>query len=159
MLLGLLTAGHAQGTEAVAPMLSAGQASSLTASPAAQVVAPGTTVRCEVDYGGERQHLLVPPVDSPYNVLGTEVGSYFLFRVVNQGQPADLASVKVYTYANHDRGAALIHQATYASAAHLAATASTSAAPHPARWGFTGLQTVYEPVRDGELHYWCEVQP
>jgi hypothetical protein len=24
------------------------------------------------------------------------------------------------------------------------------------RYGFTGMQRVYEPVRDGELEYWCE---
>jgi hypothetical protein len=23
-------------------------------------------------------------------------------------------------------------------------------------YGFTGLQHVYEPMRDGELAYWCE---
>ena len=75
------------------------------------------------------------------------VGSYFRFRVVFRNQPADLAAIKVYTYADRDDGAVLIHQSTY---------------PYPPRpsknspYGFSGLHHVYEPVRDGELQYWCE---
>lgn len=110
---------------------------------------PGPTVVCHVDYGGETRHLTAPPVDSPYGVKAVEVGSYFLFRVVNQTQPADLASVKVYTYAHHEAGAAPIHQAQYSAA---------QVAQRPVRGGhgFTGQHWVYEPVRDGELRYWCE---
>ena len=113
--------------------------------------APGlaSTVVCHVDYGGETQRIVVAPVASPYGVKAVEVGSYFLFRVVNQTQPADLASVKVYTYANHEAGAAPIHQAQY-SAAQVAQR------PPRGGHGFTGLHWVYEPVRDGELRYWCE---
>jgi len=110
---------------------------------------PGPSVVCHVDYGGETQHIVAPPVDSPYGVKAVEVGSYFLFRVVNQTQPTDLASVKVYTYANHEAGAAPIHQAQY-SAAQVAQR------PPRGGHGFTGLHWVYEPVRDGELRYWCE---
>jgi hypothetical protein len=29
---------------------------------------------------------------------------------------------------------------------------------HGKRFGFTGEQFVFEPVRDGELHYWCEME-
>lgn len=112
---------------------------------------PGPTVVCHVDYGGETQHITAPPVDSPYGVKSVEVGSYFLFRVVNQTQPVDLASVKVYTYAHHEAGPAPIHQAQY-SAAQVAQR------PVPGGHGFTGQHWVYEPVRDGELRYWCERQ-
>jgi len=110
---------------------------------------PGTPVVCHVDYGGETQHIVAPPVDSPYAVKAVEVGSYFLFRVVNQTQPADLASVKVYTYANHDAGAAPIHQAQYSAR-------QSAQRPVKGGHGFTGQHWVYEPVRDGELRYWCE---
>ena len=79
------------------------------------------------------------------------VGSYFQFRVVLQTQPAELAAVKIYTYADRDEGPLLLHQATF-----------PYPPPQPKRgavYGFTGLQYVYEPVRDGELQYWCEMLP
>lgn len=108
------------------------------------------TVVCHVNYGGEDRAVIASPVDSPYGVKGVEVGSYFIFRVVNQTRPTDLASVKVYTYTNHDDAPALIHQANY-SPAQVAQRPAKGAAH-----GFTGLHHVYEPVRDGELQYWCE---
>lgn len=105
-------------------------------------------VACRYTYGGETRTLIAAPVASPYAVPSVAVGSYFRFRVVFQTQPADLASIKVYTYADRDEGPVPIHQASY---------------PYPparpaAAYGFTGLQFVYEPVRDGELQYWCELQ-
>ena len=82
---------------------------------------------------------------SPYTVGTTPLGSYFQMRIVFQSEPADQAAVKIYAYADRDTGMTPIHQATY---------------PYPptppGRYGFTGLHFVYEPVRDGELQYWCE---
>lgn len=106
-------------------------------------------VVCHYTYGGETKLLLAPPVASPYAVSGIAVGSFFQFRIVFQNKPADLASVKVYTYADRDEGPVLIHQATY---------------PYPpaggraARYGFSGLHFVHEPMRDGELQYWCGLE-
>ena len=105
-------------------------------------------VACHYTYGGETKQLLALPVSSPYAVGGIAVGSYFRFRVVFQKKPADLASVKVYTYADRDEGPVLIHQATYPY---------PSAGRRAARYGFSGLHFVHEPVRDGELQYWCEL--
>lgn len=104
-------------------------------------------VRCHYTYGGETKQLAALPVSSPYAVPDIAIGSYFHFRVVFQKQPADLASIKVYTYTERDDGLVLIYQATY---------------PYPpasraARYGFSGLQFVYEPMGDGELQYWCEL--
>jgi hypothetical protein len=104
-------------------------------------------VVCSYTYGGETRQLLTPPVVSPYGVKSIEVGSYFHLRVVFQKQPADLASIKIYTYADRDEGLVPVHQATY---------------PYPPpsgvrRYGFTGLHRVYEPTRDGELEYWCRL--
>lgn len=106
-------------------------------------------VACRYTYGGETLELVAEPVDSPYGVEGVAVGSYFRLRVVFQDRPADLASIKVYTYADRDDGPVPIHQASF---------------PYPPRdhgdgYGFTGMQFVYEPVRDGELQYWCRVKP
>jgi len=106
-------------------------------------------VECHYSYGGETRILVAAPVASPYEVPAVAVGSYFQFRVVFQNQPADLASIKVYTYADRDEGLVPIHQATYAY----------PPAPAPkARHGFTGLNFVYEPMRDGELQYWCRLK-
>ena len=109
-------------------------------------------VACHYTYGGEVRQLVAKPVESPYAVKGVQVGSYFQFRVVFQDKPADMASIKVYTYADRDEGLVLIHQATFPYP------------PVPSRkgkrllYGFSGLHFVYEPVRDGELQYWCELR-
>jgi len=82
-------------------------------------------------------------------VAPISVGSYFKFRVVFQAQPADRAAIKIYTYADRDDGAVPIHQASYRYP------------PPPdggTGYGFSGRQFVYEPVRDGELQYWCVLQ-
>lgn len=104
-------------------------------------------LRCYLDYGGEVRVLHAGAVDSPYTVPTQAIGSYFLFRMVLQTQPPDLASIKLYVFADRDRGPLPLHQATYAY-------------PPPAssnrEHGFTGLHHVYEPIRDGELKYWCE---
>lgn len=115
--------------------------------PLAAAAAP--TVTCRYTYGGETRVLQAAPVASPYGVAAVAVGSYFKFRVVFQDTPPGLAAIKVYTYADRDEGAAIIHQATYAYP-----PARASGAPY----GFTGLNAVYEPLRDGELQYWCDLE-
>ncbi|MEN6586349.1 MAG: hypothetical protein ABFE02_09945 [Sulfuricella sp.] len=103
---------------------------------------------CHYAYGGETKILSAHPVQSPYGVKGIKVGSYFQLRLVFQDQPANLAAIKIYTYVDRDEGPTLIHQASF---------------PYPppgnsaSRYGFSGLQSVYEPVRDSELQYWCEM--
>lgn len=102
---------------------------------------------CHTTYGGETRAVAVEPVASPYGVAGIAIGSYFLFRPVLQNSPPDLASVKIYTYVARDDGPALIHQVSFAWPPPRATGR---------RHGFTGLQRVYEPIRDSELEYWCE---
>lgn len=107
------------------------------------------SVLCHYTYGGETKQLEAAPVASPYEVGHIAVGSFFRFRVVFQKWPRDLASIKIYAYSDRDESLVPIHQATY---------------PYPPRpqrgtgYGFTGIQNVYEPLRDGELHYWCELR-
>lgn len=119
----------------------AGVLFSLAAAAAPQVV-------CRYSYGGETHALVAPPVASPYGVGSIAVGSYFHLRVVFQDRPADLASVKIYTYADREDGAVPIHQASFPYPAHDGGEG----------YGFSGRQVVYEPVRDGELEYWCRLQ-
>lgn len=105
------------------------------------------SIVCHVNYGGTTQLIEALPVGSPYRVAPVAVGSYFLFRIVFQKEPADLAGIKLYTYADRDRGPVIIHQANYS---YPPANAAVN--------GFSGLNYVYEPVRDGELQYWCEIK-
>jgi hypothetical protein len=105
------------------------------------------SIACHVTYGGVTRLVEAGPVDSPYAVTPTAIGSYFLFRIVFLQRPADLAAIKLYTYADHDSGPRIIHQASHAYPP-----------ARPTAHGFTGLNFVYEPVRDGELQYWCELK-
>lgn len=115
---------------------------------AANAEANAEAVECHYRYGGEEKVLLAEPVSSPYAVPAVQVGSYFRLRVVNQTSPADLAAIHVYTYADRDDAPVLIHQASYPYA-----LARHGDGP----LGFTGMQRVYEPVREGELEYWCRL--
>lgn len=105
------------------------------------------SVVCHVSYGGETRRIEAPAVASPYAVSPVAIGSYFLFRIVFQAEPSDLASIKLYTYADRDSGPTIIHQATFPYPTQNAAVN-----------GFSGQQTVYEPLRDGEMQYWCELK-
>jgi hypothetical protein len=103
---------------------------------------------CHVTYGGETVDHAVAAVDDPHGVPTVAVGSYFRIRFVLQTRPAALAAFKAYVYADQDDQPVLVHQLDVAWP------------PPPkssvARGGYTGLNRVYEPVRDGELQYWCE---
>lgn len=104
---------------------------------------------CHYLYGGETRTLRAAPTASPYTVPAITVGSYFRFRVVIEAEPVELAALKTYVYTDRDSGPVLIHQGVF---------------PWPVneiegqRFGFSGLHRVYEPVRDGELEYWCSVE-
>jgi len=105
------------------------------------------SVVCHLSYGGESRIIEASPTASPYAVEAVQIGSYTLFRIVFRTEPADLASIKLYTYARHDDDRALIHQATYAYPP-----------VHERIYGFTGLNHVYEPRYGLVLEYWCELR-
>ena len=105
------------------------------------------SVACHVTYGGETRVIGAGATTRPLAVAPVSIGSYFLFRIVFRQEPADLANIRLTTYADRDVGPTIIHQATYAYPP-----------PPAAVHGFTGLIFVYEPVRDGELQYWCEMK-
>ncbi len=98
------------------------------------------SVLCHLDYGGESRRIEARPTDSPYTVPVVQVGSYFLFKLVFEEHTA----IKTYVYADRDTGPQPLHQATY-----------TWPIQNAGIHGFTGRHLVYEPVRDGELEYWC----
>lgn len=103
-------------------------------------------VRCHFTYGGETRTLAVVPSAMPYEEPVHSVGSYFRLRFVLETEPAELAALKAYVYAERDGAPVLVHQGEWPWPA--------SAAP-ALRHGFTGLQRAYEPTRDSELIYWC----
>jgi hypothetical protein len=103
---------------------------------------------CHYSYGGTTSTVRSPPQSDPYSVEPMKIGSYFLFRPVFEHAPMGLSAIKLYTYVNRDSGPVIIHQASFA---YPAATHTQGI------YGFTGLQRVYEPVRDSELSYWCEI--
>ncbi len=125
----------------------------LLAGLAAPVVA--ATPTCHVSYGGETRHIEAMATPDPYSVPVIEIGDFFLFRIVYRTEPADLAGIKLYTYASLDSGPSLIHQASHRLP--LRSTPPADAPATTAEHGFTGLHFVYEPRRDGELKYWCEM--
>ena len=109
--------------------------------------AHAANVACHLTYGGETRIVSARPTTAPETVAPVAIGSYFLFRIVFRQEPADLAGIKLTTYADRDEGPTIIHQTSHPY-------------PPPATkvYGFSGLNFVYEPVRDGELQYWCEVK-
>lgn len=114
---------------------------------AAHAASGGGIVLCHVSYGGETQTLRAAPSREPYTVAPVAIGSYFQFRVVFEHPSLPRPGIKIYTYAEQENDRVPIHVAHF---------------PFPptqgARFGFTGEQFVYEPMRDGELSYWCELK-
>jgi hypothetical protein len=112
------------------------------------------SVLCHATYGGETRTLKATPVSSSYAVEPMSLGSYFQLRVVFQKQPADVAGIKIYTYADREPSPVIIHQASYPYPPRTQGHNGQKGRGTP--FGFTGQQIVYEPIRDGELEYWCE---
>ena len=133
----------------VARLLLAAAALGLASAPVcAGQSARNPCVLCHYTYGGEEKRLWVDPVASPYRVEPVAVGSYFQFKVVFQTAPRSSAGIRVYVSADREPVPVPIHQANF---------------PYPVRmqssgYGFTGQHWVYEPVRDGEMQYWCEMK-
>ena len=119
-------------------------------------LAQADSVVCHITYGGETRLIEAQPVSSSYTVAPTPIGSYFLFRIAFRQEPADLASIKLYTYTNRDTGPVIIHQASYSYPVKSVAPAGDFLQGTDS--GFTGLNWVYETVRDSELQYWCELK-
>lgn len=114
---------------------------------AASSVVRADTVACHLSYGGETQVIESAPVASPYTGTPTAIGSFFLFRIVFVREPADLARINLYVHTGLTETPSPVQHASY---------------PYPVsyhgRYGFTGLQRVYEPKRESELQYWCEMR-
>lgn len=109
--------------------------------------AAAASVVCHVDYGGETRHITPTPNADRHTATGFPVGSFFRFRILDRRTPPALSGIKIYVYGEHPDGPRILHQASH---------------PWPSRAGgsrgFTGLISVYEPMRDSELRYWCEVR-
>lgn len=105
------------------------------------------TVACHLTYGGETRVIETGASASPYTGTPTAIGSFFLFRIVFMHEPADLARINLYTHADLGEVPIPVHHASHAYPVR-----------NQERYGFTGLQRVYEPKRESELQYWCEIR-
>lgn len=105
------------------------------------------TVACHLTYGGETRIVESAPTASPYAGAPIAIGSFFLFRIVFVREPADLARINLYVHADLGEAPIPLQHASH---------------PVPVRnqerYGFTGLQRIYEPKRESELQYWCELR-
>jgi hypothetical protein len=118
-------------------------------APALAEPAPADVVRCHVIYGGEEFAAVALPAGDPYTVEARRIGRYFEFKVAYITTPAEYSALSVYVYATASGEPVLIHEAKF----------PVSVANGALPWGFTGLQSVYEPSKSSELQYWCEKAP
>lgn len=105
------------------------------------------TVACHLAYGGETQIIEARPDNAPYTGAPTAIGSFFLFRIVFVREPADLARINLYVHADLGEAPIPLQHASHPYPVR-----------HQERYGFTGLQRIYEPKRESELQYWCELR-
>lgn len=114
---------------------------------AASSVANAESVACHLTYGGETQVVEAAPDNAPYTGMPLAIGSFFQFRIVFVREPADLARINLYVHADLGEAPIPLQHASH---------------PYPVRnqerYGFTGLQRIYEPKRESELQYWCELR-
>ena len=113
----------------------------------ASAFARAESVACHLTYGGDTQVIENGPSASPYTGAPTAIGSFFLFRIVFIREPADLARINLYVHADLDEAPIPLQHASYAYPVR-----------NQGRYGFTGLQRIYEPKRESELLYWCELR-
>lgn len=124
----------------------------ITASMTALACAPcalADDVRCHIVYGGEAFTVDAAPTDRPYSAPAQKIGRYFEFKAVYVNAPSRATAINLYVYAIASGEAVPIHQAKHRP---------PFVAPG-ARYGFTGLNFVYEPSKGSELQYWCEQRP
>lgn len=106
-------------------------------------------VRCHIEYGGEFFTVDAAPTADPYAVQGRKIGRYFEFKAVYVDAPERAAAVNLYTYALASGEPVLVHQAKHRPPFIAGGS----------RYGFTGLNFVYEPSKGSEFMYWCEWSP
>lgn len=122
-------------------------------------IAPDQLV-CTTWYADEINTHVVPTTDQPYSVASLDVGPRFRLRVVRVVEPQLVPSLNIYVYSNEPPPArdatftsrepksdfpTLVHQVKYAAPEETAGDA---------RYGFTGLQHIYD-VNGREFRYWC----
>lgn len=107
------------------------------------------SVRCHIVYGGEDFTIDAAPTTTPYRVAGQKIGRYFEFRAVYVAAPERDAAINLYVSGVVTGDAVPIHQAKHRPPFIAGGS----------RYGFTGLNFVYEPTKGSELQYWCERLP
>jgi hypothetical protein len=111
--------------------------------------AQAAKVDCHVLYGGEEWTIDASPSANAYHVPEHTIGRYFAFKATYVAEPGRAAAINLYTYSIVSGTPVLIHQAKHRPPFIQGGS----------RYGFTGLNIVYEPSKGSELKYWCEQLP
>ena len=106
-------------------------------------------VECHIIYGGENFTVDATPAANAYDVPEKNIGRYFAFKATYVAAPERAAAINLYTYSVVTGVPILIHQTKHRPPFIQGGS----------RYGFTGLNFVYEPTKGSELKYWCEQQP
>lgn len=118
-------------------------------APALSLPAQASEVRCHVLYGGEEFPVDASPKANVYDVPAKPIGRYFAFKVTYVAAPERVAAINIYTYSVVSGTPVLLHQTKHRPPYIRGGS----------RYGFTGLNFVYEPSKASELKYWCEHKP
>ena len=105
------------------------------------------TLDCTCVHTGEVTVVHVTPTVDPYRVEAIPIGTRFLFKAVWTSGPDDEAAISLYTYHPTKDGPLPLTELKFRP--------PWPTAPTGTRYGFTGLQTVYEPSVAGDLQFWC----
>lgn len=89
------------------------------------------------------------PTKNRYQDPLVKRSGFFNMRVVYESNTHLGSVLKFYTYARLDNTLALIHQGIF-----VVPTKKNKSS----KYGFTGLQFVYEPTTEAELQYWCDLK-
>ena len=106
-------------------------------------------VECQIIYGGENFTVDATPAANAYDVPEKNIGRYFAFKATYVAAPERAAAINIYTYSVVTGVPVLIHQTKHRPPFIQGGS----------RYGFTGLNFVYESTKGSELKYWCEQQP
>jgi hypothetical protein len=102
---------------------------------------------CIVTHADATTSVRTVPTHEPYAVPNVDINGRFELKVVWVKAPIDEARLAIYTYLPGDDGPVLVHQLKF----HPPFPEASPDSPY----GFTGLQTVYDPTYGRELEYWC----
>ena len=120
----------------------------LPASHAAPLTSATPTARCEADYGGRAEKLVLPPTTDVYATQSVTLGKRFRFQAQYLSERGKL---KTWVYELRERGPVPLHAAEYP----LPADACHAGSAGGKRMTDFGLNKVYSSDFERELFFRC----